>query len=142
MDNLVLFGFFAFCFFSMTTLLQLGVQYRIKVSYHPLARHESCRALCDSRRVLRDSCSTGSDSPSARWPKNCKYICITAKILERFQASMVKLYCDKNAKKIFTSATCRLLRIKIRFVKDRCFHIYVKYAFNKVILYPLHNIDN
>ena len=113
-----------------------------KVSYHPLARHEPRCALRDFRCVLCNSRSAGHDSHSARWPKNCKYICITAKILERFQASMVKLYCDKNAKKIFTSATCRLLRIKIRFVKDRCFHIYVKYAFNKVILYPLHNIDN
>ena len=60
-----------------------------------------------------------------------------AKILEWFQESMVK-----RTNKIFTSATCRLLRIKIRFVKDRYFRIYVKHAFDKFALYPLHNIDN
>ena len=42
----------------------------------------------------------------------------------------------------FTSTNCRLLRITIRFVKDRYFHIYVKHAFNKGALYSLHNIDN
>ena len=36
------------------------------ISYHPLARRESLRAL-------RDSCSAGRDSRSARWPKTCKY---------------------------------------------------------------------
>ena len=38
----------------------------------------------------------------------------------------------KTSEQIITSVTCRLLRIKIRFLKDRYFHIYVKHAFNKV----------
>ena len=32
---------------------------------------------------------------------------------------------------IFTSATCRLLRIKMHFVKDWYFSIYAIHAFNK-----------
>ena len=43
---------------------------------------------------------------------------------------------------MFTSVMCRVLRIKIRFVKDQHFRIYVKHDFNKVALYPLHNIEN
>ena len=54
------------------------------------------------------------------------------KILGRFQESMVKLYREKKSEQIITSSTCRLLRIKIRFLKDQHFHIYVKHAFNKV----------
>ena len=65
----------------------IDIRYRSKVSYHPLARRES-------RRALRETCSAGRDSRSARWPKNFKYIFIMAKILERFQESMVKLYRD------------------------------------------------
>ena len=38
--------------------------------------------------------------------------------------------------------TCRLLRIRIHFVKDRYFRIYVEHAFDEVALYPLHNIEN
>ena len=38
----------------------------------------------------------------------------------------------KKNKQIITSVTCRLLWIKIRFLKDRYFHSYVKHAFNKV----------
>ena len=34
--------------------------------YHPLAS-------CESRHMLCDSCSTGHDSHSAQWPKNCNY---------------------------------------------------------------------
>ena len=45
-------------------------------------------------------------------------------------------------KHIFTSATFRLLRIKIRFMKDRYFRIYAKNASNKIALYPLHQIEN
>ena len=52
------------------------------------------RALRDSRRALRDSRSAGRHSRRARWLKNCKYICIMAKILERFQESTVKVYRD------------------------------------------------
>ena len=44
---------------------------------------------------------------------------------------------------MFTSVTCRLLRLKIRFVKDRYFRIvFWKHAFNNVALYPLHHIEN
>ena len=68
------------------------IEYRSKESYHPLARRELPHTLRNSCRSLRDSCGAGHDSCSARRPKNCKYNSIMAKILERFQESMVKLY--------------------------------------------------
>ena len=43
---------------------------------------------------------------------------------------------------MFTSVVCRVLCIKICFVKDWYFRIYLKHAFNKVTLYPLHSIEN
>ena len=37
---------------------------------------------------------------------------------------------------------CRLLHIKIRLVKDQYFRIYVKHAFHKIALHPLHHTEN
>ena len=49
----------------------------------------------DANRVARYAIPVAEDAiVVARWPKNCNYICIMAKILERFQESMVKLYRD------------------------------------------------
>ena len=64
----------------------------LKRKLPPLARRELPHTLRNSCRSLRDSCGAGHDSCNARRPKNCKYNCIMAKILERFQESMVKLY--------------------------------------------------
>ena len=59
------------------------VQYRSKVSYHPLARRDSRLAIRDSRLAIRDSRLERRETRLARGWKNCKYIYLGLTFLAR-----------------------------------------------------------
>ena len=87
-------------------------------------RHCSCIPLCDSH--------------GAPWHKNCKYHGQSSWAIPRISG---KAWPGLTRVQIFTYASCRLLRI-IYFVEDWYLRICAKHAFKKVILKPLHHLEN
>ena len=78
--NLIYYKIFTF---ELSSLSATSIQYRSKVSYHSLARRESCLERRDSRLERRDSRLerrdfrlARRDSRLARALKNCKYGCL------------------------------------------------------------------